>query len=118
MPRWPVDDVAATLVDGARFPVHGTQPEINTAWFEFWSITGGASGRAQLPPDTHHSGRCRDIVSTPAAVVWTGTAPGQLWYGSALSSVTLTTAPLGTVYSRVSPTLASISAAPSGELGE
>lgn len=61
---------------------------------------------------------CGVLLRTCSAVCAAELFVAQLWYGSALSSVTLTMLPLGTLYSRVSPTVAPISAAPSGELGE
>src|SRR5690606_15214104 len=43
---------------------------------------------------------------------------GHVWYGSALSSVTCMLSPLGTSYSRVSPSRAPSRARPSGDSGE
>src|SRR5699024_2322384 len=47
-----------------------------------------------------------------------GVRGGELWYGSAVTTVTETVLPLGAVYSRVSSTLAPRMAWPSGESGE
>lgn len=85
----------------ARVGHHGDRPE---AAFHAVEHRGDLSSVAALP-----AGREQQLPMIGF---------DQEWYGSALSNVTLTVAPLGTVYSRESPTEASISAPPSGELGE
>ncbi len=91
-----------------------------TADQQRWVLAGGCLRPARAPPPPTRCPRAPAGFGAPPARVRVrvGRALAQPWYGSALTSVTFMVLPLGSVYSRVSPTLASISAPPSGEFGE